>query len=62
MAAGDETWVLLSGGASSLVAAPIEDLTLCATHADRKHRWLFDVLKSIDTIPELATVVSEEAR
>src|SRR2546425_923746 len=29
---------------SDLYQVPIVDLTRCATHADRKHRWLFDVL------------------
>ena len=41
---------------------PIVDLTRCATHADRKHRWLFDVLKDAEAIPELAGELSEEAR
>ena len=30
---------------SDLYQVPIVDLTRCATHADRKHRWLFDVLR-----------------
>ena len=29
---------------SDLYQVPIVDLTRCATYADRKHRWLFDVL------------------
>src|SRR4029434_965600 len=41
---------------------PIVDLTRCATHADRKHRWLFDVLRETEAIPELAGELSAEAR
>ena len=47
---------------SDLYGVPIVDLTRCATHADRKHRWLFDVLKEAHTIPELAGEITEEAR
>jgi DNA helicase II / ATP-dependent DNA helicase PcrA len=47
---------------SDLYQVPIVDLTRCATHADRKHRWLFDVLKDAEQIPELAGELSEEAR
>src|SRR5438034_11053183 len=36
---------------SDLYQVPIVDLTRCATHADRKHRWLFDVLKDAEQIP-----------
>jgi ATP-dependent DNA helicase UvrD/PcrA len=47
---------------SDLYGVPILDLTRCATHADRKHRWLFDVLRSVETIPELEAELEEEAR
>src|SRR5947207_6093089 len=47
---------------SDLYQVPIIDLTRCATHADRKHRWLFDVLKDAEQVPELAAELSEEAR
>jgi DNA helicase-2/ATP-dependent DNA helicase PcrA len=47
---------------SDLYGVPILDLTRCATHADRKHRWLFDVLKESETLPELAGEITEEAR
>jgi DNA helicase-2/ATP-dependent DNA helicase PcrA len=47
---------------SDLYQVPIVDLTRCATHADRKHRWLFDVLRMAEDIPELAGELSEEAR
>ena len=33
---------------SDLYQVPIVDLTRCATYADRKHRWLFDVLRAVD--------------
>ncbi|HYB41654.1 MAG TPA: ATP-dependent DNA helicase [Candidatus Methylomirabilis sp.] len=32
---------------SDIYQVPIVDLTKCATYADRKHRWLFDVLRSV---------------
>ncbi len=41
---------------SHIYQVPIVDLTKCATYADRKHRWLFDVLRAVP--PELT--VSEE--
>jgi DNA helicase-2/ATP-dependent DNA helicase PcrA len=47
---------------SDLYQVPIVDLTRCATHADRKHRWLFDVLREAEDISELAGELSEEAR
>jgi ATP-dependent DNA helicase UvrD/PcrA len=47
---------------SDIYGVPILDLTRCATHADRKHRWLFDVLKEAEAIPELADELGEEAR
>jgi DNA helicase-2/ATP-dependent DNA helicase PcrA len=47
---------------SDLYQVPIVDLTRCATHADRKHRWLFDVLGDAERIPELGAELSEEGR
>jgi DNA helicase-2/ATP-dependent DNA helicase PcrA len=41
---------------SPIYQVPIVDLTRCATYADRKHRWLFDVLRRVP--PELE--LSEE--
>ena len=32
---------------SAIYQVPIVDLTKCSTYADRKHRWLFDVLRGI---------------
>ena len=47
---------------SALYQVPIVDLTRCATHADRKHRWLFDVLREAPDIPELTGELTDEAR
>ena len=47
---------------SDLYQVPIADLTRCATHADRKHRWLFDVLRETESIGELAGEIGDEAR
>jgi DNA helicase-2/ATP-dependent DNA helicase PcrA len=43
---------------SHVYQVPIVDLTKCATYADRKHRWLFDVLRGVP--PEL--MVSDEGQ
>src|SRR5262245_18549613 len=43
---------------SDIYQVPIVDLTRCATHADRKNRWLFDVLRAVPDEVEL----SEEGR
>src|SRR5712691_6712140 len=32
---------------SQIYQVPIVDLTRCATYADRRHRWLFDVLRAV---------------
>jgi len=38
---------------SSIYQVPIVDLTKCATYADRRHRWLFDVLRAVPEEIEL---------
>jgi len=38
---------------SDIYQVPIVDLTKCATYADRKHRWLFDVLREVPAEVEL---------
>ncbi|MGH7385276.1 MAG: ATP-dependent DNA helicase, partial [Candidatus Rokuibacteriota bacterium] len=38
---------------SDIYQVPIVDLTKCATYADRKHRWLFDVLRAVPADVEL---------
>jgi DNA helicase-2/ATP-dependent DNA helicase PcrA len=45
---------------SDIYQVPIVDLTKCATHADRKHRHLFDVLRSLPDLPDLREGVSDE--
>lgn len=44
---------------SDLYQVPIVDLTRCATYADRRHRWLFDVLRQAGELPELAELSDE---
>ncbi|PWU23665.1 MAG: hypothetical protein C5B48_08200, partial [Candidatus Rokuibacteriota bacterium] len=39
---------------SQIYQVPIVDLTRCATYADRRHRWLFDVLRSLPAELELS--------
>ncbi|MFQ5899720.1 MAG: ATP-dependent helicase [Candidatus Methylomirabilia bacterium] len=45
---------------SDLCQVPIVDLTRCATYADRRHRWLFDVMRRLDEMPEVADGISSE--
>src|SRR5947208_553028 len=45
---------------SDLYQVPIVDLTRCATYADRRHRWLFDVFRTVETIRELRDEVDAE--
>ena len=45
---------------SDLYQVPIVDLTRCATYADRRHRWLFDVFRTVGTIRELRDEVDAE--
>ncbi|MEK7387871.1 MAG: ATP-dependent helicase, partial [candidate division NC10 bacterium] len=47
---------------SDLYQVPIVDLTRCTTYADRRHRWLFDVFRGVDTIRELRDEVEAEGR
>jgi DNA helicase-2/ATP-dependent DNA helicase PcrA len=56
VASPDDSISLHYLASSDIYQVPIVDLTKCATHADRKHRWLFDVLRAVP--PELE--VSEE--
>ena len=49
----DDAVSLYALAASSLYAVPPVDLTRCSTHADRRHRWLFDVLRGLDGLPEV---------
>lgn len=45
---------------SDIYQVPIVDLTRCATYADRRHRWLFDVLRRAEEIPELREEITGE--
>ena len=47
---------------SDIYQVPIVDLTRCATYSDRRHRWLFDVLRSVETLPETRDEVGDEGR
>ena len=50
----DDSVSLYHLAASWLFGVPGADLARCATHADRRNRWLFDVLRGLDETPELA--------
>jgi DNA helicase-2/ATP-dependent DNA helicase PcrA len=54
----DDAVSLYALAASPLYAVPPVDLTRCSTHADRRHRWLFDVLRGLDGLPEVRDHVS----
>jgi DNA helicase-2/ATP-dependent DNA helicase PcrA len=47
---------------SDLYQVPIVDLTRCATYADRRHRWLFDVFRQASTLPELRDEIGDEGQ
>jgi DNA helicase-2/ATP-dependent DNA helicase PcrA len=46
--------------ASWLFSVPAVDLARCGAHADRRNRWLFDVLRGLDETPELRAALSSE--
>ncbi len=52
----DESVSLHYLASSDIYQVPIVDLTKCATYADRRHRWLFDVLRE----PPAEVALSEE--
>ena len=43
-----------------IFAVPAVDLARCGAHADRRNRWLFDVLRGLDETPELRAALSPE--
>jgi DNA helicase-2/ATP-dependent DNA helicase PcrA len=45
---------------SDLYQVPIVDLTRCSTYADRRNRWLFDVLRGVERLPEVGGEMGEE--
>ncbi len=47
---------------SDLYQVPIVDLTRCATYADRRHRWLFDVFRTATGILELRDEIGPEGQ
>jgi DNA helicase-2/ATP-dependent DNA helicase PcrA len=54
----DESVSLHYLASSDVYQVPIVDLTKCATYADRRHRWLFDVLRE----PPADVELSDEGR
>ena len=60
MADQDDSVSLYHLAESRLFGVPPIDLARCATHAGRKNRWLFDVLRGLDETPELRTALSAE--
>jgi DNA helicase-2/ATP-dependent DNA helicase PcrA len=56
----DESVSLYALAASPLYAVPAVDLTRCGTHADRRHRWLFDVFRGLDDLGEVRDALSVE--
>ena len=47
---------------SDIYQVPIVDLTRCATYADRRHRWLFDVLRAAGELPDLSGEIGAEGQ
>jgi DNA helicase-2/ATP-dependent DNA helicase PcrA len=45
---------------SELYQVPAVDLARCGTYADRKNRWLFDVMRRLDELAEVRAELSEE--
>ncbi|MBI3454541.1 MAG: UvrD-helicase domain-containing protein [Candidatus Rokubacteria bacterium] len=56
----DDAVSLFHLAASPLYGVPPVDLIRCNTYADRRNRWLFDVLRGIDELPEMRDGVSAE--
>jgi len=54
----DDSVSLYHLASSDLYQAPDADLTRCATYADRKNRWLFDVVRRLEEIPEVREELS----
>jgi DNA helicase-2/ATP-dependent DNA helicase PcrA len=56
----DDSVSLYALAASPLFLVPGPDLARCGTLADRRNRWLFDVLRGVDELPELRDGLSAE--
>jgi DNA helicase-2/ATP-dependent DNA helicase PcrA len=60
LARPDDSVSLYALAASPLFSVPPVDLARCGAHADRRNRWLFDVLRGLDQTPELRAALSAE--
>src|SRR5262249_40116895 len=60
MADQDDSVSLYHLAESRFFGVPPIDLARCATHAGRKNRWLFDVLRGLDETPELRASLSPD--
>jgi DNA helicase-2/ATP-dependent DNA helicase PcrA len=60
LARPDDSVSLYALAASPLFAVPAVDLARCGAHADRRNRWLFDVLRGLGETPELRATLSAE--
>lgn len=56
----DDSVSLHALAGSWLFGVPAVDLLRCATHADRRSQYLFDVLRDLDATPELLAALSPE--
>src|SRR5262245_51867313 len=56
----DESVSLHYLASSDLYQVPVVDLTRCSTYADRRHKYLFDVFRNTQSIPELRNEIGEE--
>jgi ATP-dependent DNA helicase UvrD/PcrA len=56
----DDSVSLYALAASPLFSVPAVDLARCGAYADRRNRWLFDVLRGLDHTPELRAALSAE--
>jgi DNA helicase-2/ATP-dependent DNA helicase PcrA len=56
----DDSVSLYALAASPLFGVPAVDLARCGTHADRRNRWLFDVLRGLDGAGDLREGISVE--
>ena len=60
LARPDDSVSVYALAASWLFGVPAVDLARCGAHADRRNRWLFDVLRGLDETPELRAALSAE--
>jgi ATP-dependent DNA helicase UvrD/PcrA len=60
LARPDDSVSLYALAASRFFGVPAVDLARCGAHADRRNRWLLDVLRGLDETPELRAALSAE--